>query len=251
MKKNQIIIFTDGSSRGNPGVSGWGAILVFPQKNFVKEIGGREEHSTNNRMEMTAVLEALVFVSKKFGDDEDIVIYLDSGYVLKGITKWVKNWIANNWVNSQKQEVLNKDLWKKLFDAVEIKKEKIEWKLIPGHSGIIGNERCDEIATSFADKKKIELYEGEFLKYKFDVLNVTRGLSKNLVIKKEKINTKKRSKMSAYSYLSLVDGIIKKHNSWKECEERVKGVSNTKFKKSLSLDEEEKIISEWKEGLKK
>jgi ribonuclease HI len=157
-----ITIYTDGSSRGNPGKGGWGAIIIcndeisnsqFPISK-IKEIGGREEKTTNNRMEMMAAIEALNYVQKNFTDNE-IEIYADSEYVIKGITIWIKNWQKNNWRTKDKREVLNKDLWQKLLEATEAK--NIEWKKVAGHSGHEQNERCDEIATGFADGLDIEL----------------------------------------------------------------------------------------------
>ncbi len=153
---NKIIIYTDGSSKGNPGSGGFGAIIVDGEN--VREIGGREEKTTNNKMEMMAAIEALKYMSKNFADTESIEVHTDSEYLMKGITIWIKNWQKNNWRTKNKKEVLNKDLWEKLLE--ETSKRKIEWKKVLGHSGHEFNERCDEIATSFADDKKVDLYEG-------------------------------------------------------------------------------------------
>lgn len=149
---NKIIIYTDGSSRGNPGKGGWGAIIINDGK--IKEIGGKEERTTNNRMEMMAAVEGLKYVNENFGDNE-IEIYADSEYLIKGITIWIKNWQKNNWRTKDKREVLNKDLWGKLLELTIGK--NIEWRKVAGHSGHELNEKCDEIATSFADSKSIEL----------------------------------------------------------------------------------------------
>jgi ribonuclease HI len=144
-----ITIYTDGSSRGNPGPGGWGAIIIDGEK--IKEIGGREEKTTNNRMEMMAAIMAL----QNIPQNSEIEIFADSEYLIKGITIWIKNWQRNNWRTKDKREVLNKDLWQKLLEAAEAK--NIEWKKVAGHSGHELNERCDEIATSFADGKNVEL----------------------------------------------------------------------------------------------
>lgn len=160
---NKFIIYTDGSSRGNPGPGGWGAIVF--SENSVLEIGGREEMTTNNRMEIRAAIEALQLVSlaqSKLSDFDQrntiVEIHADSEYLIKGITIWIKNWQKNNWRTKDKKAVLNKDLWEKLLTETE--KRKVEWKKVLGHSGHELNERCDEIATSFADGKKIDLYDG-------------------------------------------------------------------------------------------
>jgi len=148
----KIIIYTDGSSKRNPGPGGFGAIIFDGED--VKEIGGREGQTTNNRMEMTGAIEAL----KNMPEGSEIEICTDSEYLLKGITVWIKNWQKNNWRTKNKKGVLNRDLWEKLL--VETEKRKIEWKKVLGHSGHDINDRCDEIATSFADGKSIKLYNG-------------------------------------------------------------------------------------------
>lgn len=149
MNREKIIIYTDGSSRGNPGKGGYGAIVIDGKR--VKEIGGREEVTTNNRMELRAAIEALKIIL----ENSEVEIHTDSEYLLKGITIWIKNWIKNNWKTKNKKEVLNKDLWEQLLTEAE--KRKIEWKKVLGHSGHKYNDRCDEIATSFADGKSISL----------------------------------------------------------------------------------------------
>lgn len=209
-------IFTDGSSRGNPGPGGYGYIVI--SGSFVEEGGGREEMTTNNRMELTAVIEAL----KKA--EGEIVVYLDSAYVLNGITKWVYGWQKNNWVTSQKENVLNKDLWQQLVEVT--KNKKIEWKLLKGHAGIKGNERCDEIATG----NRENLYKGEISNYDFDPFDMTSSVVKN------------KNKGKAYSYVSLVDGVVFVHQTWAECEARVKGAKGARYKKALNKAEEEDLI---------
>lgn len=148
-----IIIYTDGSSRGNPGPGGWGAIIGTEKE--VIEIGGREDHTTNNRMELTACIKALEEIKKESLGNE-IEIHSDSSYVVKGITEWVFNWKKKGWRTANKKPVENKDLWENLFDATQ--NLNIKWKLVPGHAGVQANERCDEIATLYADKEKVKLY---------------------------------------------------------------------------------------------
>jgi len=152
-----ITIYTDGSSRGNPGPGGWGAIIVYDNK--IVELGGGETHTTNNRMELTAVIEALKAVS-----DKQITIYTDSEYVMKGITEWIHKWQKKGWKTANKKQVLNQDLWQKLLEVAGDR--KIEWKYVAGHAGIHLNERADEIATGFADGLKSFLYNGPKDKYK-------------------------------------------------------------------------------------
>ncbi len=224
-----ITIFTDGASRGNPGRGGWGSVVVTD--NIVTELGGREDNTTNNRMELSAAINGLNAVLSS----EEIVLNTDSSYVINGITKWVNGWIRNGWVTKTKEEVSNRDLWQKLVSASEGK--KISWNYVGGHSGILGNERCDVIATSFADDEPTELYNGPFSKYHTqNILDLSKVV--------EKANKKSHSKAVAYSYVSMVDGKIEIHKTWAECEGRVKG-KKAKFKKAISSDHEREIIAEF------
>lgn len=226
----KITIFTDGSALGNPGKSGWGAVVQTPE--MVTELGGAEDNSTNNRMEMTAIVEALVFV----GDIKDeIVVNSDSQYTMNGITKWIGGWKANGWKTKNKTDVLNKDIWQKLDEATQGK--KITWNYVAGHVGIPGNERVDAIANGFAGGKAPGLFKGNKSDYIVD-LSITKA--------PEGATKKGGSKSSAkaYSYLSLINGELQKHEKWSECEARVKG-KKAKFKKALSKDHEEEIVKEW------
>jgi ribonuclease HI len=153
----QTIIYTDGSSRGNPGPGGWGSIVITSEK--VIELGGRENMTTNNRMEMTSAIEALKSVDSK----DSIIIYSDSQYLIKGITEWIEGWIAKGWRNSQKKAVLNRDLWEELLRATQGK--EIVWKFVKGHADTPGNLRCDEIATMYADNENMKLYNGPRTNY--------------------------------------------------------------------------------------
>jgi ribonuclease HI len=174
---NKFVIYTDGSSRGNPGPGGWAAIIInhkpvrlssLAQGDFVTEIGGREEMTTNNRMEMRAAIEALRLSSLAQGEKiSRVEIFSDSEYLLKGMTEWIQRWQNNNWRTKDKREVLNKDLWQELLKVS--KNKNIEWKKVLAHSGHKENERCDEIATSFADGLKVDLYEGPKENYKFHI----------------------------------------------------------------------------------
>ncbi len=235
MKNENIIIFTDGASKGNPGPGGWGAIVSLP-KGRVTELGGGEAHTTNNKMELCGVIFALEFVKN---EKESIIVNTDSSYVINGITKWVHGWQKNNWKTKQKSDVLNKDVWQRLVAASEGK--NIEWHYVGGHVGIAGNERCDEIATGFAKREEISLYDGDVKEYPID-LSKSEAQAELL---EKKSSSKARSNTKAYSYLSMVNGKITIDHTWAECEKRVKGVKGVKFKKSLNRDEEQEIIASW------
>ena len=247
MEKGEIIIFTDGASKGNPGPGGWGAIVVENTegagKGRVIELGGGEKNTTNNRMEMMAVIEALTHVFNNFKiKDQKIIVYLDSSYVLRGATKWVRGWQENGWITKGKKEVLNKDLWEKMSALLARKEsDNIEWELLSGHVGIAGNERADKISTDFAGASQPKLLAGPLNEYKIDILNISHDATK----KASKKKSSSRSKAKAYSYISMVKGIIKTHPTWAECEAQVKGVSGTRFKKATSAEEEREIIAEW------
>ncbi len=225
------IIFTDGAARGNPGPGGWGAIVLT--EDTAAELGGREDHTTNNRMELTSVIQALASTP----NEREVTLYTDSAYVVNGITRWVKGWEKNNWKTSAKQDVLNRDLWEQLVDVVSHK--TIDWKLIKGHSGTPGNERCDVIATSFADKAPVILYNGGRERYGIDISIQPSTSSKE--------SSESKSKSKAYSYVSKVGDEIKIHKTWEECKARVNGVSGAKYKKSVSPANEQEIVSEFTE----
>ena len=140
---SMITIITDGSSKGNPGPGGWGAVVSYEktvnstQQEWITELGGRENHTTNNRMELTAAIKALESLSVGV----EVTLYSDATYVVKGMTEWIHGWMKNNWRTSAKKAVENQDLWMDLYQASVDK--KIHWKLIAGHAGIQANERCE------------------------------------------------------------------------------------------------------------
>lgn len=163
----EIILYTDGSSRGNPGPGGWGTILLT--KEHVVEFGGRETHTTNNRMELMATIVALREVYAKVEKDWSVHVYTDSEYVKKGISEWIKGWIAKGWKTSTKKPVLNQDLWQELLKEKEHLEEKgvnVTFTYVKAHNGHPLNERADTIATTFADNEPTELYNGPRASYK-------------------------------------------------------------------------------------
>ena len=136
---NMIYIYTDGACKGNPGPGGWGALLQYNQHK--KEINGFSLETTNNIMELTAVIEALSIIKKT----SDITIITDSNYVKDGITKWVDNWKNKGWKTANKKPVKNKELWEKL-DSLR-NNHNITWEWVRGHTGNPGNEKADELAN--------------------------------------------------------------------------------------------------------
>jgi len=194
----KITIYTDGSSRGNPGPGGWAAILLENRKqktddrdiheeDQVIELGGREDMTTNNRMELMGAIKGLQACSAQpvklsqdistkdevFRTDElqatsytltAVEVCTDSEYVRKGMSSWIEGWVKKGWKTSTKKDVLNKDLWEALLkEETRLKSSGIAvvWKYVPGHAGVAGNERADEIATACADNAShLQLYRG-------------------------------------------------------------------------------------------
>lgn len=138
---NQIIIYTDGACKGNPGPGGWGAWLT--SGDYEKELCGGEAETTNNRMELMAVIEALSALKKPCS----VLLHLDSEYVRKGITEWIHGWKARGWKTAARQPVKNVDLWQRLDALVNQGGHSIEWKWVKGHSGDPGNEKADALAN--------------------------------------------------------------------------------------------------------
>lgn len=141
--KNTIKIFTDGCCIGNPGVGGWAAIMLYGK--YRKEISGVDSDTTNNRMELTAVIESLKTIKK---EKIPIEVFTDSKYVRDGITVWIEKWRSNNWKTSKKKSVKNQDLWRAL-DKLRIKLNPV-FNWIPGHMGIPENENADALANKVA-----------------------------------------------------------------------------------------------------
>lgn len=145
-KNNEIIIYTDGACKGNPGPGGWGAVLEY--KNNVKELCGGDANTTNNKMELTAVINALKAVKNK---NIPVRIITDSQYVKNGIESWIHNWKKNGWKNAAKKPVKNSELWKELDELVNQFAE-VKWEWVKGHSNNRGNELADKLANDGINK---------------------------------------------------------------------------------------------------
>lgn len=231
MSEESITIFTDGASKGNPGPGGWGSVVSFNDEVF--ELGGARKRTTNNEMELVALLKSLQYLD---GYVSKVHVYVDSKYVLNGVTQWLSKWKKQDWHTTGKKPVSHKDLWQEL--DVVLEKYAPTLSYIPGHAGIHGNERADGIAQSFAEGKTPHLYSGPLKDYPVDL----EDLSRQHAGARDK---KKRSRAKAHSYVSVVDGVVRTHQTWADCEKRVKGAKGARFKKALSREEETLLIDEY------
>ncbi|MEM9978308.1 MAG: ribonuclease HI [Cyanobacteria bacterium P01_D01_bin.2] len=152
-------VYTDGACSGNPGPGGWGTVIYFADGQ-VHELGGYAPETTNNRMEMQAAIAALEFL-QQHNYDTPIELNTDSKYLIQGITQWMRGWKRKGWKTSAGKAVLNKDLWLTLDQLTQnLRTDQsvdIDWKYVKGHAGNVGNERCDDIARSFSQRRAISL----------------------------------------------------------------------------------------------
>jgi ribonuclease HI len=148
---NRVEIYTDGACKGNPGPGGWGALLKSVSTQ--KELFGGEALTTNNRMELTAVIEALTALKRPC----HVTLHVDSQYVLKGMTEWMAGWKARGWKTATKKAVKNVDLWQRLDQLVNTAGHKIDWRWVRGHTGDPGNEQADALANRGVEQVQLSL----------------------------------------------------------------------------------------------
>jgi len=135
-----VDIYTDGACSGNPGPGGWGSVLLY--NGHRRELSGGERATTNNRMELMAVIQALETLKRPC----DVVLYTDSVYVMKGMTEWLAQWKRRNWRTADRKPVKNVELWQRLEQAIH--RHRVDWRWVRGHSGVPENERADELARN-------------------------------------------------------------------------------------------------------
>jgi ribonuclease HI len=143
---NKVVIYTDGACKGNPGPGGWGVLMMAGEAK--KELFGGARETTNNRMELQAVIEALMALKRPC----DVTLYLDSQYVRKGITEWIHGWKAKGWRTASKEPVKNAEQWQQLDALVSGAGHRIDWRWVKGHAGDPGNERADALANQGVDQ---------------------------------------------------------------------------------------------------
>jgi len=240
MHEPRTVVFCDGAAKGNPGPGGWG-VVVATADGYVTELGGRAAHTTNNKMELTAAIEALSEIAEVPGP---VAMHTDSTYVIKGISEWIFGWRRRGWKTAEGSDVLNRELWQALDALVSARgKGAIAWHYVRGHSGIPGNERVDAIADGLARGLDIPLYQGPLAGYSVAVFDLPDDTS--APARRTSAPGRSPTRTAAHSYLSLVDGTPMRHGTWAECERRVKGRSGARFKKAASADDERAILRGW------
>lgn len=215
-------------------------MIVLDDRVF--ELGARQNNTTNNEMELMAVVASLdLLVRQKFKGRAQVC--LDSKYVLGGASQWIYSWAKRGWKTADGSDVKNQSLWKQVADYLRQLKPDVNfvWKYVPGHAGFEGNERVDEIASSFADGLEPSLYEGSAQSYpvswrsRFDEIEEFKSDFRKPFNKPKK---------KAY-YLSFVGGSVYRDDTWTACEARVKGTSGAKYKKVTSAQEEKSVLDSW------
>jgi ribonuclease HI len=137
-RKNKVEIYSDGACSGNPGPGGWGSVLLY--NGHRRELSGGEAQTTNNRMELMAVIQALETLKRPC----EVIVHTDSTYVMKGMTEWLAQWKKRDWRTADRKPVKNVELWQRLEQAIH--SHKVHWRWVRGHSGVAENERADELA---------------------------------------------------------------------------------------------------------
>jgi len=226
--KATLYLYTDGGCIGNPGPGGWGTIALRDGR--YEELGGAEAETTNNRMELTAALRGLALA----GPGETVEVVSDSRYLIDGMTSWLKGWKARGWKKADGDPVLNQDLWEALDRAAAGR--RILWVHVRGHRGHPENERCDKIANGFARGEPPELLSGDG-----SWIFAPKGE------KKGKEKPPADEKLPAPLYLSCVGGGVEEHESWGECEARIKGVKGGRCKKVHTRAEYIAALEAWKD----
>ncbi len=227
-----VRLVTDGACLRNPGADGWAALIV--RGGGVEEYGGYEADTTNNRMELQAVVEGL----RRIGKGTPVVVVSDSTYLLNGITKWLPLWKERGWQTKMDTPVLNRDLWEQLDS---LNGSHISWEWTRGHAGDPTNERADFLARAFARRKqprftnKLPVAVPGYIAPQPVKLKTPVHLAADFTAHRP----------TQITYLSLVDSELQRHFSWEACNKRVSGVFNAKFKKCASLEEEMLQLEKW------
>lgn len=220
------VAYTDGSCLGNPGPGGWGIRLLHPD-GTVKEFGAAVAQTTNNQMELQAVIAAL----EHLGDLPNLTVYTDSRYVIDGLTKWLPNWRRRGWMTATGTAVKNRDLWQRL---AQLAPPRVNWQHVRGHSGNPNNERVDDIARAFASGQVPQLFCGQ-VGAPGDP--VQEGVASHAVSARRVLSRPQAPTFSKPRYVSIIRGHVAIDDDWPSCEARVRGISGAKYKKVRTSEE--------------
>lgn len=222
------VLVSDGACSQNPGPGGWGLILSIPGVG-VREWGGAEPASTNNRMELFGFYRGLqeVFRAAQESSSRELRVISDSKYVLEGAERNLKNWSTQGWKTRAGDDVKNRDLWEKILKGQEVLAGlgfRLKYELVKGHAGSEVNERADQIAVRFSRNEAVELYSGGFENYPVSFVT------------DEKFEP---------VYLSWVGGKLGRHRTWEECRTAVEGKAGARYKKIKNRLEERETLENW------
>ena len=220
----QALVFTDGASRGNPGPSGWGAVVATESR--VVELGGGKSKGTNNEAEVAAIVAAVSWLHNQAADIAGVEIHSDSTYAISGASQWIHGWKRREWKTKQGEEISNKALWQHWLTVSQKVTFDISFKKVKGHASVPGNERADGIATAFADGSEPELFDGDRSDYDVS-LDPTPQYLENSPL-----------------YFSNIDGEVMSHESWPDCQARVSGES-AQYKKVRTVAERDELLADW------
>jgi len=220
--------YTDGACRGNPGPGGWGVRILYPD-GLVRELGGREAATTNNRMELQGAIQALQLLRTS----SQVTLYTDSRYVIDGVTKWLHAWRRRGWVTATNTPVKNQDLWMRLAQENH---PGVRWRHVYGHSGDPNNERVDTIARAWADGMPLALFCGQAGAPE-DPVGSTWA-APTLSVSTSSTRGSRGSRGSGpVRYISLVRGTVAIDTQWAACEARVRGVPGAHYRKIRTREE--------------
>lgn len=230
------MVYGDGACSGNPGPGGWAFLLADLDHGTVVEKSGFAMPTTNNRMELAALLETLKWLESHYPTEKDIELFWDSSYVVNGFNQWLFGWSKRDFTKADGKEISNLDLWKSIWDLKQ-KLPKFKMTQIPGHSALHGNERVDELAVAQSQRAPIEEYNGSLSTYPISVedLMAPAAFPKG---------SEKKSNQKYPAYLSFVDGKLERDLDWPTCQARVKGKS-AKYKKVKNSVEEAQTLKAW------
>jgi ribonuclease HI len=235
-----ITIYCDGACSGNPGPGGWAAVIIYPDGEL-RELGGGDRATTNNRMEMAAAIAALSAVA---GCPEPVKLYTDSGLLVNGIKGWVHGWKRKGWLTAAGEPVANRDLWERLDALASERAGRLSWGHVKGHAGHEVNERCDTIAVAFSKGQRPKLHHGPAVGCGYSLLEPGE---EHLHKPKPKTasSSRKAGPKGPAVYLSYVGGALERHATWDACKARVHGVAGARFKKVTSAEEELETLKGW------